>query len=110
VAINAVPESFSDDPISKNRVSAGGSLLPVGPTIVPARAIPPKRNAVNRGVEWMREAASAARGRVRYAAEHYPLQLIISLGAAAFVGGVALRIWRSNRYARNQNFFRKWRA
>jgi hypothetical protein len=108
VAIHPVPEPVSVDP-----VPAVGGSPPARPTLAPVpstRALPPEENALDRTFEWVREAVSTVRDRVRSTAEHYPLQLIVGLGAAAFLGGVALRIWRSNRYARNQNFFRKWRA
>ena len=103
MAINPVPEPVSEDATLDN-------LPTPRPTIVPARELSPERGTLDRAVEWLRETVSMARERVQHTAEHYPLQLIMGLGAAAFVGGVALRIWRSNRYARKQSLFRKWRA
>ena len=44
------------------------------------------------------ELARRARTRARLVVDKYPLQLIAGVAAAAFVAGVFLRVWRSNRY------------
>lgn len=38
-----------------------------------------------------------ARSRVQFYANEYPVQFILGVGAACFVVGVFLRVWRSNR-------------
>lgn len=40
-----------------------------------------------------------ARARATYIINEYPLHVIAGVAAAAFVTGVVLRIWRSNRDA-----------
>lgn len=69
----------------------------------------PKSAVVNRTAESAKDLFCEARRFFRDIAERYPVQVILALGATAFVTGAALRIWRSNRYARKQ-FFYKWRA
>ncbi len=44
-----------------------------------------------------RQKVQQARSRAEYLAHEYPLQFILAAGAAAFVLGFALRIWRSSR-------------
>jgi len=44
------------------------------------------------------ELARRARSRARHVVDRYPLHLIAGIAGAAFVAGVCLRIWRSNRY------------
>lgn len=45
------------------------------------------------------EALHRARARATYIINEYPLHVIAGVAAAAFVTGVVLRIWRSNRNA-----------
>ena len=42
--------------------------------------------------------ARRARSRARYFVDNYPLHLIAGVASAAFVAGIFLRVWRSNRY------------
>jgi hypothetical protein len=80
------------------------------PVAVERRQTPAaKFTVVNRTVERAKDLLFDARRFFRDTAEHRPLQLILALGATAFVAGAMLRIWRSNRYARKQLFY-KWRA
>ena len=44
------------------------------------------------------ELARRARSRARYVVDNYPFHLIAGVAGAAFVAGILLRIWRSNRY------------
>jgi ElaB/YqjD/DUF883 family membrane-anchored ribosome-binding protein len=44
-----------------------------------------------------RQRAYQARTRVEQVAHEYPLQFILAVGAAGFVLGFALRVWRSSR-------------
>jgi ElaB/YqjD/DUF883 family membrane-anchored ribosome-binding protein len=44
------------------------------------------------------ELASNVRRRSRYVADEYPVQTIAAVAGVAFICGVLLRIWRSNRY------------
>jgi hypothetical protein len=62
-----------------------------------------------RGWERAKELILAAQSRARQTANESPLSLIVGVGIAAFGIGIALRIWRSNRYASDQ-FFGKWRT
>lgn len=45
------------------------------------------------------QALHRARARATYIINEYPLHVIAGVAAAAFITGVALRIWRSNRDA-----------
>lgn len=49
--------------------------------------------------ENARQKVQEARTRADYLAHEYPLEFILGVGAAAFVLGFALRIWRSSRRA-----------
>lgn len=44
------------------------------------------------------ELARRARSRARHVVDNYPLHLIAGVAGAAFVAGIFLRVWRSNRY------------
>jgi ElaB/YqjD/DUF883 family membrane-anchored ribosome-binding protein len=44
------------------------------------------------------ELARRARSRARYVVDNYPFHLIAGVAGAAFVAGILLRVWRSNRY------------
>ena len=44
------------------------------------------------------DVASRARVRARSMAENYPLHILAGVAGLAFIAGVLLRIWRSNRY------------
>jgi ElaB/YqjD/DUF883 family membrane-anchored ribosome-binding protein len=44
------------------------------------------------------EIVEQARDRARYWSDEYPLQVIAGVAGVAFLLGVGLRIWRSNRY------------
>ena len=44
------------------------------------------------------ELARRARSRARYVLHNYPLHLIAVVAGVAFVAGIFLRVWRSNRY------------
>jgi vacuolar-type H+-ATPase subunit H len=46
-----------------------------------------------------RKALSHARSRLNKVLDEYPLQVIAGVAAAAFVAGILLRVWRSNRDA-----------
>jgi|SRR5579862_730677 len=104
--MNPVPEptfndtspSFAGQPGRPIFVGGGGTEIPKK-----------ESNPVEKGLRWIGQVFRTAREQVQYTTEHYPLQLITGLGAGAFVGGVALRIWRSNAYARKQTIFGKWR-
>jgi ElaB/YqjD/DUF883 family membrane-anchored ribosome-binding protein len=49
--------------------------------------------------ETARQKIYEARSRARYYAHEYPIQFIASAGAAGFVLGFILRVWRSSRRA-----------
>lgn len=49
--------------------------------------------------ETARHKFQQARTRVQHYAHEYPIQFILGIGAAAFVLGSFLRVWRSNRHA-----------
>jgi hypothetical protein len=44
------------------------------------------------------EVARQARTRARLMVDQYPLHLIAGVAGAAFLAGILLRVWRSNRY------------
>jgi ElaB/YqjD/DUF883 family membrane-anchored ribosome-binding protein len=44
------------------------------------------------------ELARRARSRARYVLDNYPVHLIAGIAGMAFVAGILLRVWRSNRY------------
>ena len=44
------------------------------------------------------EVARRARTRARLIVDQYPLHLIAGVAGAAFLAGIFLRVWRSNRY------------
>ena len=48
------------------------------------------RNAAGEQIE-------RARARAEYVSREYPFQIIAGVAATAFVAGIALRVWRSNR-------------
>ena len=49
--------------------------------------------------KWKSEQlARTARTRARLVVDKYPIQLIATVAAAAFVAGIFLRVWRSSRY------------
>jgi hypothetical protein len=49
--------------------------------------------------KWKSEQlARGARTRARLVVDKYPLHLIAGVAGAAFVAGIALRVWRSSRY------------
>ncbi len=104
MAIRPISEPVPAEPLSN-------SSLPDRPVIVSASKPAQSRNrsGLDRGVEKAKELFCDIRDRVRYTAEHYPLQLIAGLATVAFATGVILRIRRSSFYARNQ-YLRKWRA
>ena len=54
--------------------------------------------ALQSGKQKSGELASRVRRRGRYVADEYPLQTIAAVAGVAFICGVLLRIWRSNRY------------
>jgi hypothetical protein len=67
------------------------------------------RVAVERAWGRVKELIKTAQLRVEQVADKSPGSIILGMGIAAFGVGIALRVWRSNRYARNQ-FFGKWRT
>ena len=44
------------------------------------------------------ELARRARSRARYVLDNYPLHIIAGIAGMAFVAGILVRVWRSNRY------------
>jgi ElaB/YqjD/DUF883 family membrane-anchored ribosome-binding protein len=54
--------------------------------------------ALQNGKQKSGELASNVRRRSRYVADEYPVQTIAAVAGVAFICGVLLRIWRSNRY------------
>jgi ElaB/YqjD/DUF883 family membrane-anchored ribosome-binding protein len=59
------------------------------------------RNAAETQAAKVKDAASErirqARVRVQYVSREYPFQVIAGVAATAFVAGMMLRLWRSNR-------------
>ena len=56
-------------------------------------------NAYSQSRDKTAETLQRTRLRSRYYMDEYPLRVIAGVGAAAFVMGIILRIWRSNRNA-----------
>ena len=54
--------------------------------------------ALQNGKQKSSEIASSVQRRGRYVVDEYPIQTIAAVAGVAFVCGVLLRIWRSNRY------------
>ena len=67
------------------------------------------KTVCTQGWDRMNRMKKTAQDRVREMVEESPLSIILAVGIAAFGLGIALRVWRSNRYAQNQ-FFGKWRT
>lgn len=102
MATDYIPQIGNEHPPSPV-VSATG-----GPTLVDWVSAE-TNGAYAESWEHVRHFISASQRRIRKTATDSPLSFILGVGIVAFGIGIALRIWRSNRYAGNQ-FFGKWRT
>lgn len=61
------------------------------------------------GRRRLEDMLQGSRKFAKFAADHYATEIVVGVGAVAFIVGVVLRVRRSNRYGRDQIFW-KWRA